>query len=303
MKQIIETAARRGRMHVMTRIMASLLLVTMILLAVSGCRAQDPDEKNWIQLFNGSDIEDWDVKLTGRNLNDNFGDTFRVRDGILKVAYDAYDSFDSDFGVLTYNKPYSYYLIAVEYRFTGEQLEGGPGWALRNSGIMIHSQSAESMLKDQNFPISIEVQLLGGTGEGVRTTANLCTPGTNVVMDEELVTRHCVSSASETYHGDQWVRVEVEVLGDSLITHRIDGSDVLSYSKPQIGGGAVEPFDPAIKIDGQILTSGFISLQSESHPIEFRKVELLNLAGCSDPAARNFKSYFVQSVPDDCIYR
>ncbi len=303
MNQIIETAAHRGRMHVLTRISTSLLLVSMILLSASGCRAQDPDEENWIQLFNGSDIEDWDVKLTGRELTDNFGDTFRVQDGILKVVYDAYESFNSDFGMLMYKKPYSYYIIAVEYRFTGEQLAGGPGWALRNSGIMIHSQSAESMLKNQDFPISIEVQLLGGTGEGERTTANLCTPGTNVVMHGQLVTRHCINSTSATYDGDQWVRVEVEVLGDSLITHRIAGSDVLSYSKPQIGGGVVENFNPAFQKDGQILTSGFIGLQSESHPIEFRKVELLNLAGCLDPAARNFKSYFVQFVPDDCIYR
>lgn len=277
--------------------------VVLLSMSVTSCQNQTPDASDWIQLFNGQDLLDWDVKLTGRELNDNFGDTFRVEDGVLKVAYDAYDEFRDDFGVLVYKEEFSYYVIAVEYRFTGEQLNGGPDWALRNSGIMIHSQPAESMTKDQDFPISIEVQLLGGTGEGDRPTANLCTPGTHVVMGDSLVTTHCIPSTSKTYHGDAWVRVEVEVLGNSLITHRIEGEDVLSYRLPQIGGGVVNHYNPDFKEEGRLLSSGFISLQSESHPIEFRKVELLNLAGCTDPSARNFASYYVHSLPGDCIYR
>jgi len=268
-----------------------------------GCSEPEPDELDWIQLFNGKDLQDWDVKLSGRELNDNFGNTFRVEDGLIKVAYDAYEEFSDDFGVLVYKEAFSYYVIAVEYRFTGEQLNGGPGWAIRNSGIMIHSQPAESMTDNQDFPISIEVQLLGGTGEGDRSTANLCTPGTHVVMGDSLVTTHCIGSTSKTYHGDVWVRVEVEVLGDSLITHRIDGENVLAYQKPQIGGGVVDNYDPDFNEEGKLLASGYIGLQSESHPIEFRRVELLNLAGCTDPSARNFEAHYVHSVPGDCIYR
>jgi hypothetical protein len=166
----------------------------------------------------------------------------------------------------------------VEYRFIGEQSTAGPAWAFRNSGIMIHCQPPETMKKDQNFPISIEVQLLGGKGEGERTTANLCTPGTNIVMGGKLVTTHCINSTSKTYHGDQWVRVEVEVNGGDVVKHIIDGKTVLEYEKPQIGGGSVNNFDPAVKQDGKILTEGYISLQSESHPIEFRKVELMDLS-------------------------
>ena len=235
------------------------------------------EQKDWIQLFNGRDLAGWDVKITGRELNDNFANTFRVEDGLLKVRYDGYDAFQERFGHLFYRTAFSRYIVAVEYRFVGEQAPGGPDWALRNSGIMVHSQSARSMGKEQDFPISIEVQLLGGTGTGERPTANLCTPGTHVVMDGKLFTPHCVNSRSKTYHGAQWVRVEVLVLGDSLIRHIVNGDTVLEYSKPQIGGGVVNRFDPAMKQDGTPLTGGYIALQSESHPIDIRKVEILNL--------------------------
>lgn len=241
-----------------------------------------PSTNDWIPLFNGRNLEGWDVKITGRDLNDNWQRTFRVEDGLLKVRYDGYDAFENRFGHIFYREPFSHYIVAVEYRFVGEQARGGPDWALRNSGIMVHSQSARSMAKDQDFPISVEVQLLGGSGTvgSERATANLCTPGTHVVLDDTLFTPHCVNSKSRTYHGEQWVRVEVLVLGDSLVRHIVNGETVLAYSQPQIGGGVVNNFDPAAKQDGRPLTAGYIALQSESHPIDFRKVEILDLAGC-----------------------
>ncbi|MEP6596303.1 MAG: DUF1080 domain-containing protein [Ginsengibacter sp.] len=231
----------------------------------------------WIQLFNGKDINDWRVKIAGYPLNNNYGNTFRVENGILKVSYDDYKAFDGKFGHIFYRQKYSHYLLGVEYRFTGEQCPGGPDWAFRNSGAMLHSQDPESMMQNQDFPISIEVQLLGGNGKDERPTANLCTPGTNVVMNGKLFTDHCVSSKSKTYHGDQWVRVEVLVLGDSLIKHIINKKTVLEYEKPQIGNGNVSNYDTVVKKDGVLLREGYIALQSESHPVEFRKVELLNL--------------------------
>jgi hypothetical protein len=183
----------------------------------------------------------------------------------------------------------------------GEQAKDGPDWAFRNSGAMIHGQPVETMQKDQDFPISIEVQLLGGRGDGKpRPTANLCTPGTNVVMDGKLVTAHCVDSTSKTFDGDQWVRVEVEVHGAGVITHKVNGETVLSYEKAQIGGGNVSKHDPAVKKDGQLLEGGSISLQSESHPVEFRKVELLNLVGCMDKKSPSYRSYFEKSDPAAC---
>jgi hypothetical protein len=236
------------------------------------------DDPVWIQLFNGKDLNDWKPKITGYALNDNYANTFRVENGVIKVNYDGYSSFDGKFGHIFYKTKYSYYLLAVEYRFIGEQCKNGPGWALRNSGMMLHCQPPGTMMQHQDFPISIEVQLLGGDGKNERTTANLCTPGTNVVMQGKLFTPHCINSTSKTYHGDQWVRAEVLVLGDSVIKHLVESKIVLEYEKPQIGGGSVNNYDPGVKKDGTSLKEGYISLQSESHPVEFRKVELVDLS-------------------------
>lgn len=275
-----------------------------VLLLASLCPAQNKnaDKKEWIQLFNGKNLEGWSPKITGYALNENFANTFRVQDGLLQVRYDGYDEFKQRFGHLFYNKPYSYYIIAVEYRFTGEQATNGPGWATRNSGVMIHGQDPATMGKDQDFPISIEVQLLGGLGKGPRTTANLCTPGTNVVRDGKLFTAHCLISKSKTYDGDQWVRVETKVLGGEHIEHIINGEVVLAYDKPQLGGGNVSHHDASLLQEEKILTGGSISLQSESHPIDFRKVELLDLEGCMDPKAKNYKSYFVKGANSRCRF-
>lgn len=158
------------------------------------------------------------------------------------------------------------------------------------------------MGKDQDFPISIEAQFLGGTGEGERPTANLCTPGTHVFMNDTLFTKHCINSTSKTYHGEQWVSTEFLVLGDSIIQHMVEGEVVLEYTKPQIGGGVVDGFDESVKKDGDALTGGYIALQSESHPVEFRKVEILDLCGCMDQKASNYKSYYAKADNSKCKY-
>ncbi|WPP52437.1 3-keto-disaccharide hydrolase [Catalinimonas niigatensis] len=241
--------------------------------------ATTPQEEEWISLFNGEDLSGWHVKIRGHELDDNYNNTFRVEDGMMKVRYDQYDDFAQQYGHIFYEKPYSHYKFRVEYRFVGEQAPQGEGWAWRNSGIMVHGQSPESMGLEQDFPISIEVQLLGGSeeSEDERTTCNLCTPGTNVVMDGELVTQHCINSTSETLRGDQWVTAEVVVMGDSVIHHLVNGDTVLTYQQPQMGGGTVSGHDESVKIDGQLLKEGYISLQSESHPVDFRKIEILPL--------------------------
>jgi len=231
----------------------------------------------WKQLFNGKDLKDWKVKIRGHELNDNYANTFRVEDGKMVVRYNPDTPFNKMYGHIFYKSPFSHYLLGVEYRFVGKQAKDGEGWAYKNSGIMVHCQAPETMKKDQDFPISIEVQLLGGDATGERSTCNLCTPGTNVVMDGKLITSHCINSSSKTFRGEEWVRAEVLVLGDSVIKHIVNGDTVLVYQQPQIGGGNVDDFDPAVKIDGKLLSSGYISLQSESHPVEFRKVEILDL--------------------------
>jgi hypothetical protein len=263
--------------------------------------ASSPDTREWLQLFNGRDLAGWTPKFTRSALGENLRNTVRVEDGLLKIRYDEWTKFDGEFGHIFYKDPYSYYVIAAEYRFAGQQVPGAPEWAIRNNGLMLHAPDPKTMLRDQDFPISIEVQLLGGLGDGrPRTTANLCSPGSNVVMNGKLHTPHCTNSTSRTYNGEQWVRVEVEVHGDERLRHIIDGVTVLEYTKPQIGGGGAAPTDPAVKIDGTPMTSGYISIQAETAPTDFRKIELLNLEGCMDPKASNYKRYFVKSNPAAC---
>lgn len=249
------------------------LFVSLTLLFTNYCSAQ----KGWIALFNGKDLKDWNIKISKHDYNENYANTFRVEDGLIKVNYDGYGDFDQQYGHIFYKTPFSYYLLEVTYRFVGEQAKGGEGWALRNSGAMLHCQAPETMLKDQDFPISVEAQILGGDGTHVRPTSNLCTPGTQVVYEGKLFTPHCLDSKSKTYAGDQWVTAKFLVLGDSVIKHIIDQEVVLEYTKPQIGGGNIANYDPKMKEDGKALTGGYISLQSESHPVEFKKVRLYNL--------------------------
>jgi hypothetical protein len=234
---------------------------------------------DWIQLFNGKDLEGWTPKIRGHEAGVNYADTFRVEDGVVKVAYDKYEGpFRGRYGHLFYKEPFSHYVLRLEYRFVGEQAPGGPDWAIRNSGVMIHGQAVDTILKDQEFPVCIEVQFHGGDGKNPRPTGNLCTPGTHVVMNGKLHTQHCTPSTSETYHGEQWVQAEVEVHGGKLIWHKINGKTVLEYSEPQL-----DPDDPdaqrlAAAGAPKMITSGTISLQSESHPVEFRNIELRKLA-------------------------
>lgn len=262
----------------------------------------DPGKEEWIPLFNGKDLKDWTPKINHHETGENYGNTFRVEDGIMKVRYDQYDNFNEQFGHLYYKTPFSYYKLVVEYRFTGIWRKDAPPYTIKNSGIMFHSQDPRTMPKEQNWPISIEFQLLAGLGNGApRPTGNMCSPGTDVVYKGKIDPRHCIESSSKTYDGEQWVRAELIVLGDSLITHIINGDTVLQYSKPQIGGGVVNNYDPAIKIDGRALKDGFIAMQSEGQEIDFRKVELLNLEGCMDPKSENYKKYYVKPNALKCL--
>ena len=256
------------------KFIVAVLVVTASIFAQADSACWGQEEKEWIQLFNGMDLEGWTPKIRGYELGENFGDTFRVEDKLLKVNYDAYDDgYNKRFGHLFYKDKFSHYILRIEYRFVDQQVEGGPGWALRNSGVMLHCQDPASMTKDQDFPVSIEMQMLGGDVTNPRTNANVCTPGTHIEMGGKLIKQHCRSSSSETYHGEQWVTVEVEVRGDEVIRHKIGDKVVLEYQKPQL-----DPDDGnAAKLikDGNVeLKEGYISLQSESHPIEFRKVEI-----------------------------
>lgn len=255
-----------------------LVVLAIPCLISQAARAQQPTAGEWRPLFNGQDLTGWTPKIRGHKAGENFGNTFHVADGVIQVRYDAYDRFDERFGHLFFDEPFSHYRLRVVYRFVGEQCPGAPGWAIRNSGIMAHGQTPESMTVDQDFPVSIEVQMLGGDGEHTRHTGNLCTPGTHVVMRDLLHTPHCKDSTSQTYHGDQWVTLELEAHGNGLMRHSINGEPVLEYEKSQY-----DPDDasakPLIEAAGGNLaiSGGTISLQSEGHPVDFRSVEIMVL--------------------------
>ena len=252
-------------------------VIAMMVVSVS-CTQQKTNGEEWIQLFNGEDLTGWTPKITGYEAGDNFGNTFRVEDGLLKVRYDAYESFDNRFGHLFYKDELSSYKLRVEYRIVGEQSPGAPEWAYKNSGIMIHGQTPATMEKGQDFPTSIEVQLLASDSLVQRTNMNVCTPGTNIVMNGELILDHCTNSSSGLFYGEDWITAEVEVRGDEVIYHVVNGDTVLQYNQPQLDERD-GTYAKLIELNGgeKMLRKGTISLQSEGHPIDFRKVELLLL--------------------------
>lgn len=286
--------------------MKSLLSILICFLFLIGCNSTDKqvdtsNVENWTQLFNGKNMDGWTPKLTGYKMGENFNNTFRVTDGNLQANYSEYDTFRNEFGHLFYKDKYSHYRLRAEYRAVGQQANGGEGWAVANNGLMLHCQSVESMTVDQGFPMSIEFQLLGGNGKDERPTGNLCTPGCHVTLNGEFFEPHCVNSSSKTYHGEQWVTAEAIVHGDSIIHHVIDGDTVITYSKPVIGGD-LDGLDTIAFPAGQRMTEGYISIQAESQGFDFRKIEILDLCGCMDKKAKNYKSYFTCSKQSSCVY-
>lgn len=252
------------------------LQIAALLLPTIAC-GQNATTGEWIQLFNGENLDNWQVKFTGQELGANYRETFRVENNLLTVSYENWNNFNGEFGHLFYDQVFSHYLLRVEYRFIGEQVSNGPGWAYRNNGLMLHSQNPASMSLDQEFPVSIEVQLLGGNGKDLRTTANICTPGTNMVMNGELITRHCTNSNSGTFHGDQWITVEMEIHGSNSLIHRINGQEVFSLQEIQLDATDLDAQALLEKGAPVTLKEGYVALQAESHPTQFRKIELLPL--------------------------
>lgn len=252
-------------------------LATLILTALS-LQAADPisaeSDEIWSPLFNGENLDGWTVKIAKHPLGENFGDTFRVEDGILKVDYDQYEEFDMKFAHLYTNNIYSRYVFQLEYRFTGKAAAGAPHWAQLNSGVMIHCQSPLSFRQTQAFPVSMEFQLLAEGATAGTQTGNVCTPGTNLELNGQFNTDHIINSNSTLSPLNEWVSLEIEVRGSEEVIHRINGVEVLRYKHPQL--------DPNDR-DGQtllaagaplLLSNGHISLQAESQPIWFRNIRI-----------------------------
>ena len=291
-----------------------LLALVIISAFLQGCdKKNNGTNEEWQSLFNGRDLTGWDIKIKGHSLNDNYKNTFRVEDSMLRVVYSDYEKFDNQFGHIYTQAPYSYYKLRLQYRFVGDHLADAPVWADRNSGIMLHSQSGKSMEMQQDFPVSLEFQFLCGNGKDSTTTGNVCTPGTVINVNGMRYTDHIQRSRSKTYLKDEWVTATAEVYGDSLIRHIINGDTVLTYTNAMIGEGFINPqfgwtrgniTDSMLWISkaNTALNEGYIALQAESQPIDFRRIEILNLVGCMDPKAKNFKSYYIKPDDSKCKY-
>lgn len=303
-------------MHKKTIIPAFLFLAIFSLI-MQGC--SNKNEKNetskeeWVSLFNGKDLTGWDIKIKDHPLNENYKNTFRIEDSMIRVTYSDFEKFDNQFGHLFTQIPYSYYKLKLQYRFVGDHLADAPIWSDRNSGVMLHSQSAKSMELHQDFPVSLEFQFLCGNGKDTVPTGSVCTPGTFITYNGKPYLGHIQRSNSKTFLKNEWVSAEAEVYGDSLIRHIINGDTVLTYTKPMIGEGFVNnthTWTSANIIDSMMwinkantaLTGGYIALQAESQPVDFRKIEILNLVGCMDPKAINYKSYYIKPDNSQCKY-
>lgn len=256
------------------------LLVSMFFSAFVSVaqKTNEQDNNEWLNLFNGKNLDGWIVKFHHHELGDNYANTFRVVDGKIQVNYDGYKEFNNRYGHLFYKIPFSSYHLEFEYRFTNQWMNDAPSYTYRNSGVMFHSQDPKTILKEQDWPISVEYQILADAGDGKpRPTGNMCSPGTEVFFNGEMDPHHCIDSSSKTYKWDEWVNGELIVFKDSLVIHVVNGEKVLEYTRPQIGGGVANGFDKAIKIDGKLLTEGYIGLQAEGQGIEFRNIKIKRL--------------------------
>jgi hypothetical protein len=253
----------------------SLVLVAAAMLVVSpGAAAAG----KWQRIFDGRTLNGWTPKFSGHPAGVNARDTFTVQDGAIRVSYANYKSFDGLFGHLAYKRPYAAFRMRFDYRFSGKPVRGVENWQHSNSGLMFLAQSPQSMARDQKFPASMEMQLLGAERPEPEPTGNLCTPGTNVVMNGKLETEHCINSSSPIIPNGRWVRAEVEVTRAGEVTHNIDGEAVIRYSAPQFDPTDADAKPLIAAADGKLaIDRGYVYLQAEGHPVEFRNIEVMEL--------------------------
>lgn len=232
----------------------------------------------WKRIFDGRSLKGWTPKITGAAAGVNLGNSFTVANRAIRVTYAGWNRFDGRFGHLAYNRPYSAFRLRFQYRFFGKALPDVENWQHSNSGAMLLAQSPWSMSRNQKFPVSLEAQLLGAERPTPQPSGNLCTPATHVVIGGKLETEHCILSTSPVMPNNQWISAEFEVTKDGRVTHFINGRPVFHYSDPQY-----DPTDadakPLIAAAGGKLAvrKGYIYLQSEGHPVEFRNIEVMEL--------------------------
>ncbi|MCF3649869.1 3-keto-disaccharide hydrolase [Synoicihabitans lomoniglobus] len=248
------------------------------LLACSLTVSAASDTNDWIPLFNGKNLDGWTVKIAGHPVGENYRDTYRVEDGIIKVVYDDYQLFNQQFGHLYTNSAYSHYVLKLDYKLTGQVMADAPVWTGRNSGVMIHSQSPLSMTVGQSWPVSLEGQFLAEGTQAGRQTGNACTPGTHLTLNGEPTTAHIVDSTSQLFPLDEWVHFEIEVHGHEEVIHRVNGVEVLRYTHPVLDD--TDPDAQRLLAAGvpREISFGHIALQAEGQPVWFRNIMIRPLA-------------------------
>ncbi len=230
--------------------------------------------KKWVKLFNGKNLNNWTPKIAGYKLGENYGNTFRVENGILSIRYNQYDSFRNRFGALYYDKKLTNYRLKVEYRFLGITTPGAPSWGYRDGGIQYHSQPPSTLGLNQSFPVCLEYNLHGGNGTDERPVGEICASGMKVEINGKRNTSFCtLPTVKRTFHGDQWVVAEIEIR-NGKITHFTNGEQILQFNNPSfdsahaIGKNFISPGNDLVK-------DGYISFQSNSHPMDFRRIEIM----------------------------
>ena len=249
-------------------------IVAAVLMCMASVASADDE---WHSLFNGRDLSGWTPKIAKHPVGENYADTFRVEDGVIKVSYDKYGKFERQFGHLYSNQPYSNYILRLEYKFVGNAIEDSPPWAKLNSGVMVHSQSPLSMRLEQEFPVSMEFQFLAAGATAGRQTGNVCTPGTNLELKGKLVTDHIIDAKSKFYPLDEWVSVEAEVHGNKEVIYRVNGAEVLRYQRPQLDPRDADAQRLLAAGAPLQLSFGHIALQAESQPVWFRNIRIKQL--------------------------
>ena len=251
-------------------------LFFIIFILFTACKTQESD---WISLFDGKSLDGWEIKIAGYDLNDNHNNTYVVEDKSIVVSYDSYYTFDQKDGNIFYTKKqFKNYHLKLEYKFYGDHIRDGD-WSYRNSGVMLHSEDPNKIFKEQRVPVSIEAQFLGGLenrADGISTTLNMCSPGTDVDINGTIAPNHCMRSSSKVFPINEWVDIDIIVYSDSIVHHIIERDTVMSYTNIRYANDKnfSENFKDMI---GKPLKQGYIALQSEGHPVKFRNIMVKEL--------------------------
>jgi len=250
------------------------LYALLVVLFACSTKQREKTESQWVSLFNGQNLDHWQVKIAGFPLGENYGNTFRVEDSILSVRYDQYDSFNNKFGALYYDRKFTNYRLKVVYRFVGETTPGAPEWGFRDSGVQYHGQAPTTVGLSQHFPVCLEYNLLGGNGVDERPLGQICANGIHVDLNGKQNTSYCTEPTTKrTFHGDQWVTAEIDVR-DGKVTHFVNGEEILHFENPRYD--SAHDIAKNFIVDGNDkVKDGYISLQSNSHPIDFRSIQIL----------------------------